>query len=153
MAPQAGSKATSKLSATCTWILTGALTQLSKRSEIVRRPAPNFVLDTSQGKHQVVSKVSGLVVDEAESLLHNLANQFCGDLAATDATRVLRSPGFANQKLPAPQYLRNVIRIVTETGLRIYKELISMRKDQVDLQNAVVWIPDSKTPPVLPKFP
>jgi integrase len=46
----------------------------------------------------------------------------------------------------APQYLRNVIRIVTETGLRIYKELTSMRKDQVDLQNAVAWIPDSKTP-------
>jgi integrase len=46
----------------------------------------------------------------------------------------------------APQYLRNIIRIVTETGLRIYKELTSMRKDQVDLQNAVAWIPDSKTP-------
>jgi integrase len=39
-----------------------------------------------------------------------------------------------------------VVRIITETGLRIYKELIPMRKDQVDLQNAVVWIPDSKTP-------
>ena len=46
----------------------------------------------------------------------------------------------------APQYLRNVVRIITETGLRIYKELILMRKDQLDLQNAVVWIPDSKTP-------
>jgi integrase len=46
----------------------------------------------------------------------------------------------------APQYLRNVVRIITETGLRIYKELIPMRKAQVDLQNAVVWIPDSKTP-------
>jgi integrase len=46
----------------------------------------------------------------------------------------------------APQYLRNVVRIITETGLRIYKELIPMRRDQVDLQNAVVWIPDSKTP-------
>jgi integrase len=44
-----------------------------------------------------------------------------------------------------PQYLRNGIQIITETGLRIYKELASMRKDQVDLQNAVVWIPDSKT--------
>ena len=38
------------------------------------------------------------------------------------------------------------IRIITETGLRIYKELTPMRKDQVDLANAVVWIPDSKTP-------
>lgn len=45
----------------------------------------------------------------------------------------------------APDYLRNVIRIVTETGLRIYKELIPMRRDQVDLENRVVWIPDSKT--------
>jgi hypothetical protein len=44
-----------------------------------------------------------------------------------------------------PRYLRNAVRIITETGLRIYKELTPMRKDQVDLQNAVVWIPDSKT--------
>lgn len=46
----------------------------------------------------------------------------------------------------APDYLVNVIRIVTETGLRVYKELTPMRKDQVDLVNAVVWIPESKTP-------
>ena len=62
-------------------------------------PAPNFVLDTSPGKHQVVWKVSRFSQDEAESLLHNLANQFGGDLAATDSTRVLRLPGFANRKL------------------------------------------------------
>jgi integrase len=46
----------------------------------------------------------------------------------------------------APEHLRNVVRIITETGLRVYKELVSMRKDQVGLDNAVVWIPDSKTP-------
>jgi hypothetical protein len=63
-------------------------------------PAPNFVLDTSPGKHQVVWKVSGFGQDEAESLLHSLANKFGGDLAATDSTRVLRLPGFANRKLP-----------------------------------------------------
>jgi hypothetical protein len=63
-------------------------------------PAPNFVLDTSPGKHQVVWKVSGFSQDEAESLLHSLANQFGGDMAATDSTRVLRVPGFANRKLP-----------------------------------------------------
>src|SRR6266853_3266359 len=65
----------------------------------VEVPAPNFVLDTSPGKHQVVWKVSGFSPDEAESLLHNLANQFGGDPAATDSTRVLRLPGFANRKL------------------------------------------------------
>jgi hypothetical protein len=63
-------------------------------------PPPNFVLDTSLGKHQVVWKVSGFSQDEAESLLHSLANKFGGDLAATDSTRVLRLPGFANKKLP-----------------------------------------------------
>ena len=35
---------------------------------------------------------------------------------------------------------------ITETGLRVYKELAPMAKDEVDLANAVVWIPDSKTP-------
>jgi site-specific recombinase XerD len=46
----------------------------------------------------------------------------------------------------APQYLVNVIRIITETGLRVYKELASMRKDQLDLVSAVARIPESKTP-------
>jgi hypothetical protein len=63
-------------------------------------PPLNFVLDTSPGKHQVVWKVSGFSQDEAENLLQNLANQFGGDQAATDSTRVLRLPGFANRKLP-----------------------------------------------------
>jgi len=45
-----------------------------------------------------------------------------------------------------PEYLKNAVQIITETGLRVYKELTPMKKDQVDLPNAVVWIPDSKTP-------
>ena len=62
-------------------------------------PTPNFVIDTSPGKHQVVWNVSGISQDEAEALLRSLANQFGGDMAATDSTRVLRLPGFANRKL------------------------------------------------------
>jgi hypothetical protein len=31
----------------------------------------------------------------------------------------------------APEHLRNVIRIITETGLRIHKELTPMKKDQL----------------------
>jgi hypothetical protein len=73
-----------------------ALESIRNSTEV---PPPNFVLDTSPSKHQVVWRVSGFSQDEAESLLHNLANQFAGDLAATDSTRVLRLPGFANQKL------------------------------------------------------
>jgi len=45
----------------------------------------------------------------------------------------------------APVYLRNIVRIITETGLRVYKELAPMKKDDLDLPNALVWIPDSKT--------
>ena len=46
----------------------------------------------------------------------------------------------------APRYLKNVITIISEMGLRQYKELMPMRKDQVDLENRLVHIPDSKTP-------
>ena len=53
----------------------------------------------------------------------------------------------------APEYLRNIIRIISETGLRVYKELMPMKKEQVDLQNAVVWIPDSKTPNGIAEVP
>ena len=71
--------------------------------EVIRNstevPPPNFVLDTSPGKHQAVWKVSGFRQDDAESLLRSLASKFGGDLAATDSTRVLRLPGFTNRKL------------------------------------------------------
>jgi len=52
-----------------------------------------------------------------------------------------------------PAYLRNIIRIITESGLRVYKELMPMKKEQVDLENAVVWIPDSKTPNGIAEVP
>ena len=38
----------------------------------------------------------------------------------------------------APEYIRNIIRIITESGLRVYKELMGMKKEQVDLDNAMV---------------
>ena len=53
----------------------------------------------------------------------------------------------------APPYLRNVIRIITETGLRVYKELASLKKEQVDLANKVVFITDSKTPTGVAEVP
>jgi len=61
-------------------------------------PAPNYVLDTSRDKHQVVWRVEGLDQEQAESMLRAMAGQFGGDFAATDSTRVLRLPGFANKK-------------------------------------------------------
>jgi len=45
----------------------------------------------------------------------------------------------------APSYLRNIVIIVSELGLRYKKELLPMKKDQVDLENRLVHIADSKT--------
>jgi hypothetical protein len=36
----------------------------------------------------------------------------------------------------APEYLPNIVKSITETGLRIYKELTPMKKEQLDLTNA-----------------
>jgi hypothetical protein len=61
-------------------------------------PSPNFVLDTSPGKHQVVWRIEGLDTSHAETLLRALASQYGGDPAATDVSRLLRLPGFTNRK-------------------------------------------------------
>src|SRR5215472_14797903 len=53
----------------------------------------------------------------------------------------------------APEYLRNIIRIISETGLRVYKELLPMKKEQLDFINKTVWIPDSKTPSGVAELP
>jgi hypothetical protein len=61
-------------------------------------PAPNYVLNTSPGKFQVIWRVEGIGQDEAEVLLRALVQRFGGDPAATDSTRVFRLPGFSNKK-------------------------------------------------------
>ncbi len=68
-------------------------------------PKPNYVLNSSPEKHQVVWKVEGMTLEEAEGLLHAMAHEFGGDPAATDATRVLRLPGFANKKYETDFYV------------------------------------------------
>jgi DNA primase RepB-like protein len=84
-------------------------------------PKPNYVLNSSPEKHQVVWKVEGMNLEEAEALLHAMAREFGGDPAATDATRVLRVPGFANKKYEADFYVE-ARRESTETyHLRDFK--------------------------------
>lgn len=51
----------------------------------------------------------------------------------------------ARIELAAPSYLRNIVIIIAELGLRYRKELLPMKKNQVDLENALVHISDSKT--------
>jgi hypothetical protein len=84
-------------------------------------PKPNYVLTSSPGKFQVVWKVEEMSLDEAEGLLHAMAREFGGDPAATDATRVLRLPGFANKKYETHFYVE-ARRESTETyHLRDFK--------------------------------
>jgi hypothetical protein len=79
-------------------------------------PTPNFVLDTSLEKNQVIWRVDRMNPEQAESLLRSLATQFGGDIAATDISRMLRVPGFANRKYNE----RFLVRAIQETD-QIYR--------------------------------
>ena len=68
-------------------------------------PKPNYVVNSSPEKYQIVWKVEGMNLEEAEALLQAMAREFGGDPAATDATRVLRVPGFANKKYETDFYV------------------------------------------------
>jgi hypothetical protein len=69
-------------------------------------PTPNYVLSSSPEKYQMVWEVERLNLEEAEILLRAMAREFDGDPADTDATRVLRVPGFANKKYETDFYVR-----------------------------------------------
>ena len=49
-------------------------------------------------------------------------------------------------EMSAPSHLRHAIVIIAEMGLRPYKELMPIKKSQIDLENSLVYIDDSKTP-------
>jgi len=66
-------------------------------------PIPTAIVSTSAGKYQVLWRVKSFQFEQQESLLKLLAITFGGDPACTDCNRVLRLPGFLNQKYtPAP---------------------------------------------------
>jgi hypothetical protein len=66
-------------------------------------PIPTAIVGTSAGKYQVLWRVENMPFEQQESLLKMLAITFGGDPACTDCNRVLRVPGFLNQKYtPAP---------------------------------------------------
>ncbi|MGB7464816.1 MAG: DNA-primase RepB domain-containing protein [Candidatus Acidiferrum sp.] len=84
-------------------------------------PRPNYVLDTSPGKFQVVWKVDGMSMEEAEALNQAMVREFDGDPAATDSTRVLRIPGFANKKKEADFYVQARAESTQTYHLRDFK--------------------------------
>jgi DNA primase RepB-like protein len=63
-----------------------------------RIPRPTFLINSSVGRYQLLWRVDHLTAAKAEVINKALARDFGGDPAATDITRVLRLPGFHNQK-------------------------------------------------------
>lgn len=61
-------------------------------------PPPTSILSTSPGKYQVLWRVEDFDFERQEQMLKLLAIAFGGDPACTDCNRVLRIPGFLNQK-------------------------------------------------------
>src|SRR5467141_5253837 len=84
-------------------------------------PRPNYVLNTSPEKFQVVWKVEGMTAEEAEALNQAMVREFDGDPAATDSTRVLRLPGFANKKYEPDFYVQARAESTQTYHLRDFK--------------------------------
>jgi hypothetical protein len=74
---------------------TEAVENLLKRPDL---PQPNYLLNSSPDKWQVVWRVDGFTKDQAEELQRRLARETGADPAATDCSRVMRLPGFYNHK-------------------------------------------------------
>jgi hypothetical protein len=82
---------------------TAAVQALMQRQDV---PTPNYLVNSSSGKWQVVWKVEGFGHEEAERLMRHLVRETGADLAATDSSRVLRLPGFMNHKYSKPFLVR-----------------------------------------------
>lgn len=61
-------------------------------------PTPTAIISTSPRKYQALWRVAGFDFDRQEQTLKLIAQVFGGDPACTDRNRVLRVPGFLNQK-------------------------------------------------------
>ena len=74
---------------------TKAVERLQNREDM---PKANYVVNTSPDHWQVSWKVQGFGKEQAEELLRGMVREFGADPAATDASRVMRIPGFVNNK-------------------------------------------------------
>lgn len=82
---------------------TAAVQSLMRRNDV---PEPNYLVNTSSDRWQVVWKVEGFGIEDAERLMRHLARETGADPSATDSSRVLRLPGFLSHKHGAPFLVR-----------------------------------------------
>jgi hypothetical protein len=86
---------------------TAAVQDLLRRQDL---PEPNYLVNTSPDRWQVVWKVEGFSPEEAERLMRHLVAETSADPAATDCSRVLRFPGFLSHKHGRPLLVRTESR-------------------------------------------
>ena len=90
-----------------------------RNSDLV--PQPNYLLNTSPEKFQVIWKTEGITPEDAEALQHAMVREFGDDPAATDSTRVLRLPGFANKKYERDFYVQASVESTQTHHFRDFK--------------------------------
>src|SRR5579871_679936 len=90
---------------------TDAVKKLTERDDV---PKPNYLVNTSPDRWQVIWRVEGFGIEESERLMRNLVREAGADPAATDSSRVLRLPGFISYKHASP-FLVRVESRATET--------------------------------------
>ena len=103
---------------------------------------PHHVIQTSPEKHQAWWSVQGFDRERAEAATRGLIRTFGGDPAASDASRLLRAPGFTNQK---PEYAAkppwvNEVRIaypsVREYDARVFDRYAEMGRERMHYESA-----------------
>ena len=96
-------------------------------------PIPSTILSTSPGKYQVLWQVDDIRFAEQERLLKLLAIAFGGDPACTDCNRVLRLPGFLNNKYD-PAHL-----VTAEYPSNLVAKPEDFRLDDALVESVPIW--------------
>jgi hypothetical protein len=113
-------------------------------------PAPNDILTSSPNRYQLVWSVEGFSKEEAENLMRGLTRSAGADVADTDCSRVLRLPGFTNQKLETPHWItrenlhQNALQ--PEDFPRFeYAEAVAVRREKMATERATGGIDKSQS--------
>ena len=110
-------------------------------------PLPNYTVNTSPDKFQVVWRVENVSPEQAEVLQRAMARKFGGDPAATDSTRVLRLSGLSEQEVRhrVSRYKRRSTRSASiisrisgsaPTLSRVISDLVTIRRHKLRLSRA-----------------
>ena len=96
----------------------------------------------------MVWKAEGMTIEEAEALNQAMVREFDGDPAATDSTRVLRLPGFANKKYATDFYVQARTESTQTYHLRDFKLQIDSQDAPRNQQEQPARRPLTQTKPL-----